>query len=82
VSSGDVSDAAWNAVAVASIAHREAVDSGDNEAVQRERGTFAHILTCAQTKGLNITDLCHASGLDAPFINELLAEPEPEQRAS
>lgn len=64
-----LADAAYNAVAVASIAHREALDAAD-----REQATFATVLTCAHRHGLTLTDLCTASGLDEPSVTRLLGE--------
>jgi hypothetical protein len=58
----DVTDAAWNAVAVASIAY------------QQEVMALTRILDCARQKGLSVTDLCWASGLDEAFVNRLLGE--------
>lgn len=62
-------DAAWNAVAVASVAHREALDAAD-----REQTTFARTLATASTYGLTIDDLCAASGLDQTYVTELLEQ--------
>jgi oligoendopeptidase F len=61
-------DAAWNAVACASIAHREARD-----ALDRETETFARILAAARTYGLTLSDLCRASGLDEEYVAGFLA---------
>jgi hypothetical protein len=58
----DVRDAAWNAVAVASVAY------------QQEVMALTRILDCARSKGLTVADLCSASGLDEPFVTRLLAE--------
>lgn len=68
-------DAAWNAVAVASIAHREALDTGDRDAVDREQAALVHILDRARAHGLTSVDLCAASGLDEPYITALLEQP-------
>jgi hypothetical protein len=57
-----VVDAAWNAVAVASLAY------------QHEVSILAHVLRTACGHGLTVADLCAASGLDAPFVRRLLAE--------
>jgi len=76
-----ISDAAWNAVAVASIAHREAEDSGDLDAARRERVTFVRVLDCARSKGLTNADLCRASGLDEAYLVRLITEAGPEQAA-
>lgn len=58
----DVTDAAWNAVAVASIAY------------QQELMALTRILDCARSKGLSLTDLSWASGLDEEFIGRLLQQ--------
>lgn len=58
----DVRTAAWNAVAVASIAY------------QQEVITLTHVLACAHRHGLAVTDLRAASGLDEAFIARLLEE--------
>jgi hypothetical protein len=58
----DVTDAAFNAVAVASIAY------------QQEVMALTRILTDARRHGLTVADLCSASGLDEPFVTRLLAE--------
>jgi hypothetical protein len=60
----DVTAAAWNAVAVASLAF------------QTEAAILSTILSTARGHGLTIDDLRHASGLDAAFIERLLAEHE------
>jgi hypothetical protein len=57
-----VTDAAWTAVAVASLAY------------QREVATLSTVLSTACGHGLTVADLCAASGLDAAFIERLLAE--------
>jgi hypothetical protein len=54
--------AAWNAVAVASLAY------------QREVWALSTVLCTACGHGLTVADLCAASGLDAPFVQRLLAE--------
>lgn len=64
-----IHDAAWNAVAVASVAHREALDNAD-----REQTTFARTLAAASTYGLTIDDLCAASGLDQTYVTDLLQQ--------
>ncbi|MDP5182152.1 hypothetical protein QOZ88_05845 [Blastococcus sp. BMG 814] len=69
-----VDDAAWNAVAVASIAHREAEDAAD-----RERHTFAHVLDRGRAHGMTVDDLCAASGLDERFITALLEQADPRR---
>ena len=58
----DVRDAAWNAVAVASLAYREELDR------------LRYVLDLAASKGLTVADLCSASGLDEPFITGLRAQ--------
>jgi hypothetical protein len=55
-----VTDAAWNAVAIASRAY------------QREVTTLSTVLSTACGHGLTVDDLCAASGLDASFIRRLL----------
>lgn len=62
-------DAAWNAVAVASAAHHEARQALDDENV-----TFVLVLMTAQTYGLTMADLCKASGLDEGYLRRLFAE--------
>lgn len=57
-----VTDAAWNAVAVASLAYHQAVTA------------LSTILSTACGHGLTVADLCAASGLDAPFVERLLTE--------
>jgi hypothetical protein len=57
-----VTDAAWNAVAIASLAY------------QREVATLSTVLSTACGHGLTVDDLCAASGLDAPFVRRLLGE--------
>lgn len=58
----DLAEAAWNAVAVASLAY------------QQETATLSMMLALAAGHGLTTDDLRHASGLDAAFIERLLAE--------
>jgi hypothetical protein len=58
----DIEQAAWNAVAVASLAY------------QQEVITLTSVLACAQSHGMTVDDLVFASGLDALFITRLLAE--------
>ena len=65
----ELRDAAVNAVAVASLAHRQALDTAD-----REQAALAHVLDRAHRHGLTVTDLAHASGLDEVFITRLLEE--------
>lgn len=55
-------DAAYNAVAVASLAYQQAV------------AALTHVLACARGHGLSVADLRDASGLDEAFINRLLQE--------
>lgn len=62
-----IHDAAWNAVAVASLAY--AIDPSD-----QERLALTRMLTTARGHGLTATDLREASGLDEPFIHRLLDE--------
>jgi hypothetical protein len=57
-----VTAAAWNAVAVASLAY------------QREVWALSTILSTACGHGLSVADLCAASGLDRPFVERLLGE--------
>lgn len=57
-----VHDAAVNAVAVASLAY------------QRELMAFTTILACARDHGLDVDELCDASGFDQAFINRLIEE--------
>jgi hypothetical protein len=57
-----VRDAAWNAVAVASVAWQQSV------------GALRHILDLARGHGLTVDDLAEASGLSTAFINELLEQ--------
>jgi hypothetical protein len=61
---GDLAQAAWNAVAVASLAY------------QQEIVALSTVLALAAGHGLTTDDLRHASGLDAAFIQRLLAEHE------
>jgi hypothetical protein len=57
-----VTDAAWNAVAIASIAYHQEVQA------------LTRILDTGRRHGMTVADLCWASGLDAPFVERLLAE--------
>lgn len=57
-----IHQAAWNAVAVASLAY------------QQEIITLTGVLACAQSHGLTVDDLVYASGLGASFITRLLGE--------
>lgn len=60
--SPDVRTAAVNAVAVASLAHTQT------------RMALGSVLACAHSHGLDVDQLCDASGLDEPFVRRLLAE--------
>lgn len=60
--SAEIRDAAFTAVAVASVAY------------QQEGVTFASVLACARGHGLTVDDLVHASGFDAAFITRLLEQ--------
>lgn len=71
-----ITAAAWNAVAVASIAHREALDAAD-----REHDRFAQVLASASCYGMTVADLSAASGLDQPYVEQLLAEGAQLRRA-
>jgi hypothetical protein len=57
-----VTDAARNAVTIASLAY------------QREVAALSTVLSTACGHGLTVDDLCAASGLDTLFIRRLLAE--------
>jgi hypothetical protein len=57
-----ITDAAWNAVAVASLAYH------------RELNALRVILRSATQHGLTRSDLVYASGLDAAFVGRLLDE--------
>lgn len=57
-----IRDAAWNALAVASLQYVSAVNA------------LRHILQCAHGHGLTVADCCHATGLDEPFVSRLLDE--------
>jgi hypothetical protein len=60
---GDGYDAAWNSVAVASVAY------------EQERANMAATLRCARcTAGLTPEDLCGASGLDEATVLRFLGE--------
>lgn len=71
-----LTDAAWNACAVASIAHREAVDAAD-----RAEALLASMLDSATTYGMTIDDMCRATGLDREYVVNLLVQVD-ERRAS
>lgn len=58
----EIRDAAWNAVAVASLAY------------QQEIIALSRVLACAQGHGLTVDDLVYASGLDAALVTRLLGE--------
>jgi hypothetical protein len=58
----EISDAAWSAVAVASLAYR------------RELNALRVILRSATQHGLTRSDLVQASGLDTAFVSRLLDE--------
>jgi hypothetical protein len=60
--SDEIRDAAYNAVAVASLAHTQA------------RLALGAILVCAHSKGLTVDQLCDASGLDETYVRRLLDE--------
>lgn len=59
---GQITTAAWNAVAVASLQWQESTNA------------LRYVLSCAQGHGLTVPDLCRASGLDEAFVGRLLAE--------
>lgn len=59
---GQVTTAAWNAVAVASLQWQESTNA------------LRYVLSCAYGHGLTIADLCRASGFDAEYVERLLAE--------
>lgn len=68
-------DAAWNACAVATLYHRQALDLAD-----QAEATLAGVLDRATGYGLTIDDLCRASGLDRGTVVGLLVNLD-EQRA-
>lgn len=57
-----IRDAAYNAAAIATLAWHQ------------ETAALAHVLDRAHRHGLTVADLCHATGLDEPFVARLLAE--------
>lgn len=57
-----IRDAAYNAMAVASLHYAQAVSA------------LRHIVQCAHGKGLTLAECCDATGLDEPFVARLLAE--------
>lgn len=61
----EIHDAAYTAVAVASIAY------------QQETAALATVLACAAAHGLTLAELRDASGLDEAFITRLLKEADP-----
>jgi hypothetical protein len=58
----DLRDAAWNAVAVASLAY------------QQELMALINIMNCARSHGMSLDDLVRASGLGSQFVGELVEE--------
>jgi hypothetical protein len=62
-----LTDAAWNACAVASIYHREALDLAN-----QAETALAGVLHRATRYGLTTDDLCRASGLDRGTVVGLL----------
>lgn len=60
--SSGIRDAAWNAVAVASVSWQQSV------------GALRHVLDLARGHGLTDDELAEASGLSTAFIAELLEE--------
>ena len=63
-SEGDLYDAAWNAVAVASTHWQESA------------GALRYMLSRAQMHGLTMYELCAASGLDEDSVARMIAEAE------
>lgn len=61
-----ITDAAWNACAVASIAHRQALDH-----VDRERAVLLYVVDTALGHGLTPADVHAATGLDADYLEQL-----------
>lgn len=55
-------DAAWNAVAIASVR------------LDEELSTFRYVVRLAHEKGLSVSDLCWASGLGEESIRRYLDE--------
>lgn len=58
----ELHDAAWNALAVASLSWSEAT------------AALRYMLQCAHGHGLTVAECCDATGLDEPFVSRLIDE--------